>query len=217
LPLSPFQRAKTEQLLATRLPCLGCHVINGRGGRLGPDLTDVGLRLSTGEIEDRITNPQALNPMSIMPRVPMPAGWRTSLAAYLARRSSMPGRMDASARSTGFAALNRIAATDGSALYSRLCSGCHGVFGNGDGPNAQYLLVAPARHADPVRLSTKTDDWLFDIITRGGYVMGRHPSMPPYGELLEPKAIRALVATVRQLCRCEGPPWSLDGQKAVAR
>ena len=40
--LSPFERAKVEWLIANRLPCRGCHAVNGSGGRLGPDLTDVG-------------------------------------------------------------------------------------------------------------------------------------------------------------------------------
>src|SRR5687768_16388194 len=42
--LSPFARAKAEALLVNKLPCLGCHVIDAHGGRIGPDLTGIGAR-----------------------------------------------------------------------------------------------------------------------------------------------------------------------------
>jgi mono/diheme cytochrome c family protein len=217
--LSPFQLAKVEWLLENRLPCLGCHVINGQGGRLGPDLTGVGTRMSVDAIEQHLLNPQARNPSSIMPPVPMPATWRTALAKYLAegdRAESAPSPEGDMAIESGVSAGEGDLAT-GASLYGRLCSGCHGRSGDADGANAAYLPVVPARHADPALMASRTDDWLFDIIARGGYPMNRHPFMPPYGDLLKPQQIRDVVAHLRHLCGCLAPPWSRDGQRHAGR
>jgi mono/diheme cytochrome c family protein len=100
---------------------------------------------------------------------------------------------------------------DGPALYARWCAGCHGATGRGDGPNAAYLPVRPAAHTDAAAMRTRTDAVLFDMIAGGGAIMNRSPRMPAFGETLTPGEIRALVAHLRTLCRCEGPAWSRDG------
>jgi PQQ-dependent dehydrogenase (methanol/ethanol family) len=40
--------------------CAACHMIRGRGGLMGPDLTDAGTRLTLGEIETALKNPGEL-------------------------------------------------------------------------------------------------------------------------------------------------------------
>src|ERR1700733_1246157 len=39
--------------------CIGCHVINGRGGVLGPDLTNIGRERSLAQIERALLKPAA--------------------------------------------------------------------------------------------------------------------------------------------------------------
>ena len=39
--------------------CFGCHIINGRGGRLGPDLSEVGWRRSSQYVRNFIARPTA--------------------------------------------------------------------------------------------------------------------------------------------------------------
>ncbi|OLC05712.1 MAG: hypothetical protein AUH42_07000 [Gemmatimonadetes bacterium 13_1_40CM_70_11] len=97
---------------------------------------------------------------------------------------------------------------DARTLYATFCAACHGSRGRGDGFNAEYLPVAPAVHADPVAMSRRTDDRLFDAIAGGGAVVGRSPRMPAFGATLSRAEIRSLVRYVRELCRCEGPAWS---------
>ena len=39
--------------------CSGCHMVKGSGGRMGPDLTDIGLRRSPSNLRTSITDPDA--------------------------------------------------------------------------------------------------------------------------------------------------------------
>jgi cytochrome c oxidase cbb3-type subunit 3 len=39
--------------------CAACHIVNGRGGRLGPELTEIGLRRSLNFLRDSIVDPSA--------------------------------------------------------------------------------------------------------------------------------------------------------------
>jgi mono/diheme cytochrome c family protein len=195
--LSAFARQKAETLLVTRLPCLGCHRLDGQGGAIGPDLSDVGARLSREGIEAMITHPQGTRPGSLMPRVPMPDATRRLVVAYFAER-----------RATASGGSRRPPASAQQPLYARHCAACHGDQGKGDGWNAAALPVRPAALADAARMSALSDDRLFDTIFAGGYVMNRSHFMPPYGQTLSREEIRGLVRHIRSLCRCQGPAWS---------
>jgi nitric oxide reductase subunit C len=60
------QTQKGEDLFKS-LGCSACHMINGVGGQVGPDLTKVGIRRNKAWIEEQIKNPKSHNPNSIMP------------------------------------------------------------------------------------------------------------------------------------------------------
>jgi cbb3-type cytochrome oxidase cytochrome c subunit len=49
------------------LGCVGCHAINGVGGKIGPDLSKVGSRLNAERILGQLNNPKSYNPASMMP------------------------------------------------------------------------------------------------------------------------------------------------------
>ncbi|MEJ2689509.1 MAG: cytochrome c [Deltaproteobacteria bacterium] len=49
--------------------CIQCHSYKGKGGRMGPDLTAVGERLSARQIRNYIKNPSAQNPKARMPTI----------------------------------------------------------------------------------------------------------------------------------------------------
>jgi ubiquinol-cytochrome c reductase cytochrome b subunit len=48
--------------LAQRLGCLGCHALDGKGGRRGPAWDGVGKRLTPDAIEKQIVAPQGNMP-----------------------------------------------------------------------------------------------------------------------------------------------------------
>lgn len=203
LPLTAFDSAKAEALLRTRLPCLGCHVLGGQGGAVGPDLTHVAARRPAAYVAAIIENPQRVVPGTTMPRTPMPEAVRALITAYIAG-----GNVAAAAASPASPALSMAGTpVNAPALYARQCAACHGERGDGNGPNAKRLPVPPARHADAVAMSAMTDHRLFDAISVGGYPMGRSPMMPAFGQSLTRDEIQALVRHIRQLCRCSGPAW----------
>jgi|SRR5688572_15418693 len=197
--LSPFSQTKAEALLADKLPCLGCHAINSRGGRIGPDLSGVGARLDADAIRRQIEHPRG-----IMPRVMLPSPTLDLIVAYLsaqrtpARAAAMPPPTRA-VTDTG---------TRAGQLYQTHCAACHGARGKGDGPNAVNLDRPPARHADAREMGKRTDDRLFDAIFAGGYILGGSARMPAYGSTLSADDIRALVGYIRELCRCRQPKWA---------
>ncbi|MEP7383580.1 MAG: cytochrome c [Gemmatimonadota bacterium] len=201
---TPFAIHKAETLLREQLPCLGCHAFGREGGRLAPDLRTVRERRSADYIAAMIDAPQRTVPGSLMPRTVMLPATRDAIVLYL---QSLPGdgRVPAAAAGGGAAV---VGVADGAALYAAWCASCHGARGKGDGPNARYLPVTPAAHADASVMSRRADDALYDTIAGGGAIMNRSPRMPAFGATLTDAQLRALVAYLRVLCRCEGPAWS---------
>jgi mono/diheme cytochrome c family protein len=88
-------------------------------------------------------------------------------------------------------------ASRGERLYYAYCVECHGRDGRGSWRAALFLL-RPGDLADPDRMSTHSDQYLFDILKHGGAPLGR-PGMPAFGYHLSDDDIRILVAFLRTL------------------
>lgn len=211
--LTPFETWKAETLLRDRLSCLGCHTLDGEGGRIGPDLSRVGDRLSAQGIRSMITDPEGTRPGAIMPRELMPDHWLDLVVRYLAARSTgepWMGERDRLGPTAAPPEVIRAENPDGEVLYRTYCAVCHGARGGGDGPNARFLPVAPTAHGDPEYMSRRPDASLFDAVWAGGRVMNRSHRMPPFGQILSRNEVWALVDYMRGLCDCRGPRWSRD-------
>lgn len=205
-PLSVAATRKAEALLRDHLPCLGCHTLNGSGGKIGPDLSSVRTRRSAEYIAAMISDPHRVVPAAAMPRTLMLPATRELVIRYLQTRpGNATGATPASATP-----LPSAATVDAPALYAKWCASCHGAKGKGDGPNAASLPVKPAAHSDKAAMSARPDDSLYDTIAGGGEIMNRSPRMPAFGASLSAAEIRALVAYIRTLCECQGPAWSRD-------
>ena len=139
--------------------CTACHSIGGKGGNIGPDLSDEGLRGQTRKwITDQIRDSKSHNPKSIMPsfislgddKIGKLADYLLSLKAGGAASSkgaagaamaAAGGRMSAAAVATGphgepGPASNIIGSADhGALLFAQTCAACHGPQGMDKVPN----------------------------------------------------------------------------------
>jgi mono/diheme cytochrome c family protein len=202
-----FSMEKAKDLLQAKLPCLGCHRLGREGGRIGPDLSSVGSRLQADFVYHIISDPQAVMPETVMPKVEMPPATLDLLVNYLMQQDE-PRETSSYLSPIDYPPQFHQDFEEGERLYVEYCASCHGITGDGDGYNAQYLPKTPVQHSDSSYMSTRSDDVLFDAIYAGGYVMNKSPRMPPWGFTLERSQIWQLVAYLRHLCRCEGPSWS---------
>jgi putative heme-binding domain-containing protein len=60
----PGDARRGAQLYAGKGGCATCHSIGGRGGALGPDLTDIGLRRGASHLRAALVQPEATVPRS---------------------------------------------------------------------------------------------------------------------------------------------------------
>lgn len=70
--------------LVTEKACLGCHIIGGEGGRVGPDLNGVVTRRGAGFVRHKLADPTFNNAASMMPNFGLSPEEIDALLAYLA-------------------------------------------------------------------------------------------------------------------------------------
>jgi mono/diheme cytochrome c family protein len=93
----------------------------------------------------------------------------------------------------------------GEGNFLQNCMPCHGMEGRGDGPLAESLggEIRPRNLSDAALLSTRTDDFLFEVIKYGGKRSGFSEVMPDWGETFDDEAIRNIVQYLRaDICKC---------------
>lgn len=83
LGFAPMTFAASGASLASSEGCIGCHVINGAGGSVGPDLSHIGSKRSEAWIKQQITNPDSHFSGGTMPPFKMSSGDLNALAGYL--------------------------------------------------------------------------------------------------------------------------------------
>jgi len=93
---------------------------------------------------------------------------------------------------------------EGRNLYASYCSTCHGDKGRGDGVAAAALPVKPRDHTNGAVMNALSDQFLADIIAKGGGAVGKSTFMPSWGASLNEKQIRDVVAYIRTLAM---PPY----------
>lgn len=88
---------------------------------------------------------------------------------------------------------------NGQKLFEHYCAVCHGASGEGDGFNAFNLNPKPRNLADRESMRRFSDQQLFAAISQGGLERGKSNLMPPWGNTLNERQVRYLVAYLRTL------------------
>ena len=90
--------------------------------------------------------------------------------------------------------------TRGEQVYRTFCWNCHGPYGRGDGPAAQYLAVRPPDFTDPALRGGKSDEQILARLTerRGRPDAKAHPMMVVV-ETVKAEALRDAIAYMRTL------------------
>lgn len=83
-PITEEHLAAGEDIFARF--CVLCHSMNGKGGFMAPDLSQIGARVNRVYIERVILTPQIVSQTTIMSQIPLSDDERHDVSAYLARK-----------------------------------------------------------------------------------------------------------------------------------
>ncbi len=178
--LDPAKRGET---LVPRVGCLSCHRLDGRDGRVGPDLAFTSAQRDYAWLIGHFRDPKSLVPGSVMPPYPLPGDTFDALSRYLLSRP-LPKVPPEPAQQ-----------------YALLCARCHGEAGRGDGPISGYLDPRPRDLTKVAFMKTKTRERLLRSVMEG--VPGT--SMAPWGRVLGEPGAASLVDYVLEVFAKGGP------------
>ena len=65
--LTVAAQAEVKGELVFSQKCAVCHVVKGRGGAVGPELTKIASKMKETDIKAKLENPKVSNPKSFMP------------------------------------------------------------------------------------------------------------------------------------------------------
>ncbi|MFQ5779828.1 MAG: c-type cytochrome [Nitrospiria bacterium] len=100
----------------------------------------------------------------------------------------------------------------GRQLYTLYCTPCHGMKGNGKGQIAKLLDPNPRDHTDGKGkrpgdgMNDRTDQQLFNAITKGGQGIKKSVNMPAWGHIISEESRWDLVAYLRTIAVPEYVP-----------
>lgn len=86
--------------------------------------------------------------------------------------------------------------SQGQVMYERYCLFCHGEKGEGDGQNAFSQPHRPANLWQIV--PERSDQQLYEVITRGGEETYISPDMPSFAHTLSDRQVNKLVRYIRR-------------------
>lgn len=127
------------------------------------------------------------------PDIPPPAGEEAPEGQAQAEEGE-----EAPADEGGGSQVSAEAQAEADQLWNTLCSTCHGMTGEGDGPVAAGFPVKPRSFSDQEWQKKTTDESIAKVIVEGGAAIGKSPLMPGNPQLTgKPEVVQALVQKVR--------------------
>ena len=88
-------------------------------------------------------------------------------------------------------------------LFVVNCARCHGVKGDGNGPDSGKLGVPVPDMTSVAFHDSRTEQQLYDVIYKGGAAVGMSPMMPPWGGFLKDQEIEFMVRYIQELKQSE--------------
>jgi len=113
---------------------------------------------------------------------------------------------------TGAGASTSRELASGRQLYVTHCVVCHGEAGRGDGPSAAGFATKPSDLADGRLMNPLPDEFIVNVILRGGPAEGLSPGMPPFGAYLGEAQTRDITAYLRSLA---SPPFRPEAARPL--
>ncbi len=193
----PFQLTAEQEAgkVVYETMCWSCHGTAGRGD--GPAVL-AGAVASPGDLTQRSFSDSDIR--RIQAAFQAAAGDLSPDNPHMANVLSIIEVEDFNLAAGFLAALSYPTELPGSALaghanYVLRCQSCHGPTGEGNGPGAEVLELAPANFTQDTLLAARNFQAAFDKIQLGGG--GVHGSaMPPWGVMLKAGEIWDLVAYI---------------------
>jgi sulfur oxidation c-type cytochrome SoxX len=149
--LSLSASAKQGKQLFTNVGCLGCHMVNGQGGKVGPDLSNIANAGHSRQwLKTQIQNPKSHDPQTAMPAFNKLSDQQVSdLVDYMETLSTKSLPSDTSTPSSPSPSSSLSAsAKQGRQLFGKVgCLGCHMVNGQGGNIGPNLSNIANAGHS----------------------------------------------------------------------
>jgi len=177
--------------------CKGCHGEAGGGGA-GPALTNISSKYPSAKLTALLKAPTAKMKTAGMVPLTLNAADMKALVTYL---GSLGGKSAAGAASKKPSAAAPSSKQSPAATYHSFCASCHGDSGKGNGPGAVAFNPAPTDFTDCAKMKMRSDEFLYEVVAKGGSAEGLSRSMPGWSEAFTGSQIHGLVEYLKHFCR----------------
>jgi len=177
--------------------CKGCHEEAGGGGA-GPALTHISSKYPPPKLTALLKAPTAKMKTAGMVPLTLNAADMKALVTYL---GSLGGKSAAGAASKKPSAAAPSSKQSPAATYHSFCASCHGDSGKGNGPGAVAFNPAPTDFTDCAKMKMRSDEFLYEVVAKGGSAEGLSRSMPGWSEAFTGSQIHGLVEYLKHFCR----------------
>jgi mono/diheme cytochrome c family protein len=150
-PSTANSGAQRGQELFDTIGCMGCHMINGNGGRVGPDLSDEADKGRSRQwLTTQIRDPKSNDPGSIMPaynnlsdeKINDLVDYLMTLSKNKSSQDKMRSGSDKTAKNKGGASgSENISLTRAGEKWSEICGQCHNLRSPSEYSDAQWTAA----------------------------------------------------------------------------